>query len=40
MHLFGLTEREYINDYNSTSQARAAKAFRDFVEILQAKGRI
>lgn len=40
MHLFGLTEREYINDYNTASQTRAAKAFRDFVEILQAKGRL
>ena len=40
MHLFGLTEREYINEYNISSQAKSAKAFRDFVEILQAKGRI
>lgn len=40
MHLFGLTGREYINEYNTSSQARAAKAFRDFVEILQARGRI
>ncbi len=40
MHLFGLVEREYINEYNTSSQARAAKGFRDFIEILQAKGRI
>jgi len=40
MHLFGLTEREYINEYNSSSQSRAANAFRKLVEILQNKGRI
>lgn len=40
MHLFGLTAREYINDYNTSSQVRAAKAFRDFVEVLHAKGKI
>lgn len=40
MHLFVITGKEYINEYNSSSQARAAKAFRDFVEILQAKGRL
>ena len=40
MHLFGLTGREYINEYNTSSQARAANAFRDFVETLQEKGRI
>jgi len=40
MHLFGLTGREYINEYNTSSQARAAKAFRNFVESLQARGRI
>ena len=40
IHLFGLTEREYVNEYNTTSQSRAAKAFRDFVEILQKRGRI
>ncbi len=39
MHLFGLVERECFNDYNTTSQARAAKAFREFVEVLQGKGK-
>ena len=40
MHLFGLTEREYINEYNTSSQARAANAFRDFVKKLQVRGKI
>lgn len=40
MHLFVLAEREYINEYNTTSQTRASKAFRDFVKILQSRGRL
>lgn len=40
MHLFGLTEREYTNEYNTTSQIRAAKAFKMLVEKLKIKGRL
>jgi len=40
MHLFQLTEREYVNEYNASSQIRAARAFREFVDTLRARGRI
>ena len=40
MHLFALTDREYINDYNTSSQVRAANAFKNFVDVLNTKGKI
>jgi hypothetical protein len=39
MHLWQLEEREYINDYNTESQDRCTKAFRELLAALTKKGR-
>ena len=40
MHLFLLEEREYENDYNTTSHVRCATAYKGLIEALILKGRI
>ena len=40
MHLFMLDSREYENDYNTQSHVRCAKAFKQLIEKLKAKGRL
>jgi hypothetical protein len=40
MHLFMLDSKEYDNDYNTQSQVKCAKAFKQLIENLKAKGRL
>lgn len=40
MHLFLLDTKEYENEYNSQSHVRCAKAFKQLIEKLKAKGRL